>query len=71
MQFVPIGNVLGPDLPYRLEPGTNASWYVTEDNAARLAHSSREALGELVTGVYMTAQLGTGKTVKTPRTLRA
>lgn len=69
MQFVPIGDVLGPELPYRLEPGTNASWYVTEDNAARLAHSSRQALGEPVTGVYMTAQLGTGKTVKTPHTL--
>lgn len=70
MQFVPVDDVLGPGLPYRLEPGTNASWYVTEDSAGRLAHSSREALGEPVTGVYMTALLGTGKTAKTPETLR-
>lgn len=71
MQFIPIGDVLGPELPYPLEPGTNASWYVTEDNAARLAHTSRQVLGESVTGVYMTAQLGTGKTVRTPQTLHA
>lgn len=71
LQFVPIGDVRGPALPYRLAPGTNASWYVSEDNALRLVNSSREALGEPVIGVYMSAQLGTGKTVKTPQTLRA
>jgi len=70
MQFVPIGDVFGPALPYRLEPGTNASWYVTEENAERLVRSSREALGEPVTGVYMSALLGTGRMVKTPETLR-
>jgi hypothetical protein len=40
------------------------------DSAIRLASSSREVLREPVTGVYMTAQLGTGKTVETSGTLR-
>ncbi len=70
MQFVPVDDVLGPELPYRLEPGTNASWYVTEENAVRLVRSSRKALGEDVAGVYMTALLGTGKLVETRETLR-
>jgi hypothetical protein len=71
MSFVPITERLGPELPYRLEPGTNAAWYVTADNAVRLAKSSRDVLREQVTGVYMTAQLGTGKTIETSETLRA
>lgn len=71
MSLVPIAERLGPDLPYRLEPGTNASWYVDADHAVRLAESSREVLKESVTGVYMVAQLATGKSVKTRRTLRA
>jgi hypothetical protein len=71
MRFVPVGERLGPDLPYRLEPGSNASWYMTADHATRLAESSRKVLHENVTGVDMTAHLGTGKTIKTPETLRA
>lgn len=70
MRFVPVGERLGPDLPYTLEPGSNASWYLTADHATTLAESSRDVLGEKVTGVYMSAQLGTGKTVTTGQTLR-
>ncbi|NNM46968.1 phosphoribosylamine--glycine ligase [Knoellia koreensis] len=70
MVFVPEADRLGPGLPYRLEAGTNTSWYVDVDRATRLASSSREVLREPVTGVYMTAQLGTGKTIETSGTLR-
>lgn len=70
MSLVPIADRLGPDLPYRLEPGTNASWYVEADHAVRLVESSREVLNESITGVYMVAQLATGKAVETRRTLR-
>lgn len=71
MRFVPVAERLGPELPYTLEPGSNASWYMTADHAAALADASREVLTEKVTGVYMDAQLGTGKTITTRETLRA
>lgn len=70
MRFVPIAELHGPDLPHRLEAGTNASWYTSAEHAVTLATSSREVLRENVSGVYMTAQLGTGNTVETKRTLR-
>lgn len=57
-------------LPIKVEPGANASWYVQLTAANLLASSSRDVLREPVTGVYMTAQLGTGKTVRTRYTLR-
>ncbi|MHC6176198.1 phosphoribosylamine--glycine ligase [Glutamicibacter endophyticus] len=71
MSLVPLGELIGPDLPYKLEPGANSSWYVDYLHATRLIASSREVLREKVSGVYMSAQLGTGKSIKTRRTLRA
>lgn len=65
MSFVPIGVLIGAELPHKVEPGANNSWYVELAHAHRLASSSREVLHERVTGVYMTAELGTGKSVKT------
>lgn len=70
MSFIPVTDRLGPSLPYRLEAGTNESWYVAAVNAVHLAESSRQVLHESVSGVYMEAQLGTGKSVKTSETLR-
>lgn len=70
MSFIPIGERVGPDLPYKLEPGANASWFLGLHHATKLAATSREILNERVSGVYMTAQLGTGKTVRTRQTLR-
>lgn len=69
MAFVPIGERIGPDLPHKLEPGTNASWFLDHAHAVRLAAASRQAAGENVSGVFMAAELGTGKAVKTKRTL--
>lgn len=71
MSFVPIGERIGPELPHKLEPGANASWFLDHAHAVRLTEASRSAAGEKVSGVYMAAQLGTGKTIKTKRTLRA
>ncbi|GAA1718157.1 phosphoribosylamine--glycine ligase [Dietzia cercidiphylli] len=71
MTLIPISERIGPDLPHKLEPGANASWFLGYDHAVRLAEASREVLKENVSGVYMTAQLGTGNTIKTRRTLRA
>lgn len=71
MTFMPVGDLIGPTLPQTIEPGANQSWYTDLDRANALASSSREVLKEQVTGVYMTALLGTGKTIKTPRSLSA
>ncbi|MCL2468572.1 MAG: phosphoribosylamine--glycine ligase [Micrococcales bacterium] len=70
VSYVPGDDLVGPGLPCTVEPGRNNSWYVPLDKALALASASREAAGEPVTGVYMTALLGTGKAVRTRRTLR-
>lgn len=70
MRFVPIGQRIGPDLPFLLGPGTNQSWYVPIDVGLLLAETSREAANERVTGVYMIAKLATGREIPTPTTLR-
>lgn len=70
MAFEPVAERIGADLPYTLEAGTNATWFMDIEHAARLADMSRDVLKESVSGVYMTAQLGTGKTIKTNRTFR-
>lgn len=70
MQFVPNAERIGPELPYTLGPGSNSTWFIDAKYARALASTSREALKESVVGVYMTAQLGTGKTIKTRRTFR-
>lgn len=69
-RFVPVDQLMGPELPYRLEAGTNASWHLAFDHAHTLVRASRDALGEPVRGVYMRATLGTGKEIQTPETLR-
>lgn len=69
-RFIPADQLMGPELPYRLEAGTNASWYLAFDHAHTLVRASRDALGEPVRGVYMRATLGTGKEIQTPETLR-
>ena len=70
MHFIPISERIGPELPYKLEPGSNASWYMDVKYATTLARTSRDVMKEDVSGVYMTAQLGTGRAIKTRRTLR-
>ena len=70
MQLTPVAQLHGPDLPHKIEPGANAGWYTSVDHAVTLATSSREVLHESVSGVYMTADLGTGATVETKQTLR-
>jgi hypothetical protein len=71
LSLVPLTELLGPSLPHRLEPGTNSIWYVDASNAITLAESSRDVLHQKVSGVYMTAELGTGKEIRTPQTLGA
>jgi hypothetical protein len=66
----PVGDLIGAPLPHVLEPGTNENWYVAAADAIRLVTSSREILNDSVSGIYMTAELGTGKVVRTHELLR-
>ena len=70
MRFMPQGELIGPQMPHRLEAGTNESWYVDADLTNSLVAASRNALDEHISGVYMTVALGTGKSITTPTTLR-
>ena len=70
VRFIPQGELIGPELPHRLEAGTNSSWFVDAELGHRLVAVSRDALQERIQGVYMSVTLGTGKTIKTPTTLR-
>jgi len=67
--LTPIDGLVGPSLPYRIEPGANADRYVPIDEARTILAGSR-ALDEKPTGVFMAARLGTGRVIKTSQTLR-
>lgn len=69
MSLVPVGTARR-DPASHIQPGANASWYMPIAQARGLAEVSRST-GEPVTGLYMSAELGTGRTVATPTTLTA
>ena len=62
--LVPVEALIGEHLPCEVGPGSNRSWYVDIDYARRLVAASRKTL-ETITGVYMTAELGTGRSIRT------
>ena len=70
LSLVPISELSGPPLPRRIDPGANESWFVDLEWALTLVQASREVLKERVSGLYMVAELGTGRSVKTANTLR-
>ena len=67
--FTPMGEAIGPDLPYRLEPGDSETWYA-EMQSARALLSSIRSIGRQASRVYMTVELGTGEERRTPTSLR-
>ena len=70
LSLVPISELTGSPLPRRIDPGANESWFVDLDWALPLMQASREVLKERVSGLYMAAELGTGRSVETAHTLR-
>lgn len=70
ISYVPNGDLIGPQLPYRLDAGTNETWFVDAELGRSLVAVSRNSLQKPTQGVYMTVTLGTGKTIETPTTLR-
>ncbi|RYV51009.1 phosphoribosylamine--glycine ligase [Pengzhenrongella frigida] len=67
--FIPVGDVLGANLPHRLEPGETETWYAEVQAARALVHSVRSIERNVSDRVRMTVELGTGDVKRTRRTL--
>jgi len=69
MSYTPHGDIVGPPLPFRLEPGESETWYSDMQDARALVRSLK-VVGKSATRVRMAASLGTGKERRTRRSLR-
>jgi len=69
MSFSPIGDAVGPELPFRLPPGESETWYARHSDALRLLHSMRSIGRAPSRTVRMSVQLGTGDIRRTRRVL--
>lgn len=69
MSFIPIGDAIGPDLPFRLPPGETETWYARADDARRLISATRSIGHAASSDVYMSVELGTGDVRKTRQTV--
>lgn len=63
----PEGNAWSPELPHWLEPGESATWYAELQDAKALVYATRQSLSANAGGVFMTIEIGTGKTLRTRR----
>jgi len=69
--FMPVAEQRGPDLPYRLEPGVSAQWFMPMDTLRKMVRINAEVLHRPNPAqCWATVQLGTGKTAKAKRTMR-
>lgn len=57
--FRPVGDRIGPELPYRLQPGESETWYAEMQSARALVFASA-AVKQVSRSVRMTVTLGTG-----------
>lgn len=69
MSLRPVGDIVGPALPFRLEPGESETWY-SDARDARALLSSLAAIGRQSRSVRMAVSLGTGQERATRRKLR-
>lgn len=67
MEFSPLGESIGPDLPFRLPPGETETWYARASSARALVYASRGLKPHASARVQMTVQLGTGDVRRTRR----
>lgn len=65
----PVGNAIGPTLPYRLPPGETEVWLADAQDARALISATR-SIGRIASDdVRMEVQLGTGDVKRTRRSL--
>lgn len=69
MSFLPVGDALGPELPFRLPPGETETWYAKVDDARALVFATRGVVRRVSNDVRMTVDLGTGDTKRTRRSV--
>ncbi|GAA4717880.1 hypothetical protein APR04_003094 [Promicromonospora umidemergens] len=65
VSFHPLGNSIGPDLPFRLPPGETETWYARMQDAWKLIHATKGIHSDVSPDVRMLVTLGTGDDVKT------
>lgn len=70
MSLSPVGNAIGPALPFRLPPGETETWYAHADDARALIEATRSIGRAASLHVYMSVELGTGDTVRARRTIQ-
>ena len=68
--YVPVDQLIGETLPYQLAAGTNSSWFTPMGICRELAATLQSTVGEHVKGVYIVVTFATGKSRRTPTTLR-
>jgi hypothetical protein len=67
--ITPLRETIGPDLPHALGAGEQAIWVMDLGSAAALASSTAATFGRPVQPVYGVVELGTGRTVRSKRSL--
>lgn len=71
LSFTPAGDqIIGPDLPFRLQPGESESWYVEMNTVHAVVDAAAAVDKASSRGVAMTVELGTGDTKKTRHHIR-
>lgn len=69
MSFKPVGDAIGPKLPFRLPPGESETWYARAADARALVGSMGHVRHNTERRVRMTVELGTGDTRRTRRSV--
>lgn len=70
MAFTPLGDRIGPELPFRLAPGESQSWYAEMRDARALLHALGAVQPVRNHDVYMSITLGTGDLKRTKRRIQ-
>lgn len=59
-----------PTLPHWIEPGESVTWYADLQDGLALVKATRNTVDPKADGIYMYAELGTGKKVRTRRSIK-
>lgn len=63
ISVTPIGDTIGPTLPYDLAPQTSETWVVDFQTAYALVHATAQTFHHSPEPVHVIVELGTGKTL--------
>lgn len=69
MSHLPVGDLMGPDLPFRLPPGETETCYAKVEDARPLVYATRGIRRVVSDDVRMVVKLGTGDEKRTRRSV--